>query len=231
MRPGVVAIVVALVPLAAIHLSYLLAAYFGHVPWCVPYLDSCTSISATGRRAPESLVFRAAILPSAALMLVYWSLAREWLKSLGSRSDFLGGLMLALGLVAALGLIAFAAVLGEIGDAYRLQRRIGVTVFYGLTVVAQLLLTVQAEAVFRARPNSVSVWTSRALLTICAVTVLLALAGLLLPAFFEGYYRFDHALQWWVTLLVLLQPLAIFFAWKQTGFRVRPTVFGRPPPH
>ena len=49
MRLSFVPVVVALLPLAAIHLCYLLAAYLGHVPWCLPYVDSCTSISAAGR--------------------------------------------------------------------------------------------------------------------------------------------------------------------------------------
>lgn len=230
MRPGLVPLVVALLPLAAIHLCYLLAAHFGHVPWCVPYVDSCASISAASRQVPESHVFRAAIMPSAALMFVYWILAREWLRTLGSRTAFLSGMMLALGFMAALGLIVFAAVLGEIGHTYHLQRRVGVTLFYGLTVLAQLLLTIQAEAIFRVRPNSVSVWTSRGLRAISAVTVLLALTHLLLWAFFEDHHRVDDALQWWVTLLVLLHPLVTFFAWNETGFRAPFTVFGRPPP-
>ncbi len=35
MRLSFVPLVVALLPLAAIHLCYLLAAHLGHVPWCL----------------------------------------------------------------------------------------------------------------------------------------------------------------------------------------------------
>ena len=87
MRLGWVPHAVSPVPLVAIHSCYLLAAQNGHVPWCLPYIDSCTSISATGRHRPESLVFRAAIMPSAALMLVYWTLVERWLRTLELRGQ------------------------------------------------------------------------------------------------------------------------------------------------
>ena len=45
----VVALVTAVAPIVFIHLTYLISAAQGYVPWCIPYIDSCTSISATGR--------------------------------------------------------------------------------------------------------------------------------------------------------------------------------------
>ncbi len=227
MRLSFVPLVVALLPLAAIHLCYLLAAYLGHVPWCLPYVDSCTSISATGRQGPESHVFRATIMPSAVLMLVYWVLVHEWFKTLGNRMAAVRRIMLGLGLVASLGMIVYAAVLGEFGDGYRLQRRIGVTLFYAFTVLAQLLMAIQVEAVARVRPTLIPLRISRALLVVSAATILVILAGLLFWAFFEHYSRIEDAFAWWVTLLVLLQPLVAYFAWKESGFEARFTVPGR----
>ena len=65
----------ALLPALAINFCYLLAASQGHVPWCIPYLEGCTSISATGRQAPESYLFRALIIPTAVLLVFYWRLS------------------------------------------------------------------------------------------------------------------------------------------------------------
>ena len=48
------ALITGLLPLVCVHTTYLIAASHGHVPWCVPYWDSCTSISATGRQLPET---------------------------------------------------------------------------------------------------------------------------------------------------------------------------------
>ena len=227
MRLSFVPLAVALLPLAAIHVCYLLAAHLGHVPWCLPYVDSCTSISATGRESPESHVFRATIMPSAALMLVYWVLVHEWFKTLGNRMAVVRRTMLGLGLVASLGLIAYAAVLGEIGDGYSLQRRIGITLFYAFTVLAQLLMAIQVEAVARVRPCLKLIRTSRVLLAVSAVTILVALANLLFWAYPEQYDRIKDAFAWWVTLLVLLHPVVTFVAWKESGFQARFVVSGR----
>lgn len=227
MRLNFVPLIVALIPLGAIHLCYLLAAQAGHVPWCVPYLDSCTSISASGRQGPESHVFRAAMLPSAAVMMVYWLLVHEWVRALGGRWAIVRRTMLGFGLIAALGLIAYVAVLGEIGEGYRLQRRIGVMLFYGLTILAQILMTIQTGEAARTRPSLVLVRAFRGFLALSAVTVLAGLASLLLWAFFEGYDRIEDAFEWWVTLFILLHPLVTFVAWKGSGFEARITVSDR----
>lgn len=222
-----VPLLVALLPLSAIHLCYLLAAQAGHVPWCVPYLESCTSISATGRQAPESHVFRAIIIPSAAALMVYWSLVHEWVKALNNRGAGLRRTMLVFGVIAALGLIAYVAVLGEMGQEYRLQRRIGVMFFYGFTIIAQLLMTVEVGAVATERPSPSLARAFHALALLSTMTILVGLAGLLLWVFFAGYGRVEDAIEWWVTLFVLLHPLATFFAWRASGYQARFTVSDR----
>lgn len=50
-------------------LSYLLSAAYGHVDWCVPFWESCSSISKAGRKPPAFFVFKAFFLPVAGLML------------------------------------------------------------------------------------------------------------------------------------------------------------------
>ena len=53
----------AVVPLVTVNVCYLIAVGMEHVPACIPYLSGCTSVSSTGRIAPESLIFRAGMLP------------------------------------------------------------------------------------------------------------------------------------------------------------------------
>ncbi|MGH8221600.1 MAG: hypothetical protein ACREQZ_01375, partial [Woeseiaceae bacterium] len=53
-----------LLPILAIHACYLLAVHYAALPACIPYFDGCTSISATGRYAPASYLFRAVMLPT-----------------------------------------------------------------------------------------------------------------------------------------------------------------------
>ncbi|HET9664237.1 MAG TPA: hypothetical protein VFP00_08410, partial [Burkholderiales bacterium] len=61
-------LVIAVLPLAAIAASYAVAVRAGAVPACNPFLDGCTSISATGRYAPASYIFKPAHLLVAVLL-------------------------------------------------------------------------------------------------------------------------------------------------------------------
>ncbi|MEE4110897.1 MAG: hypothetical protein V2I24_16210, partial [Halieaceae bacterium] len=79
--PLIVAAGCALLPFVAVHIAYLLAADAGQVPWCNPYVDSCTSISATGRQPPASFVFKGVMLPCAMLIAVFWWLQWRWLQA------------------------------------------------------------------------------------------------------------------------------------------------------
>ena len=86
MNVRLIPIMAALLPFLAVHGSYLVAASYGQVDWCVPYIDSCTSISATGRKPPASYLFRALMLPSAMIMMCYWWFNYSWLSSLHKRA-------------------------------------------------------------------------------------------------------------------------------------------------
>ena len=221
MRLNFVPLVVALLPFTAIHVCYLIAAYMGHVPWCNPYLESCTSISATGRQSPEAHLFRATIIPSAILMMVYWVLVQAWLKTLTDRMVIARRVMLGFGLVASLGLIIYATVLGEIGSGYTLQRRIGVRLFYGLTVLAQLLMAIQIRAIAHADPGQKLLVPARMLLSISGLTFLIGLVSLVLWATYAKFDDIEQAFAWWLSLLVFLHPMIIFFVWRESGFEAR----------
>ena len=86
MNVRVVALLAALVPFVAVQLTYLVAASHGLVDWCNPYLDSCTSSSATGRTPPASYLFRATMLPAAIILMAYWWLNHRWMSSLHAAS-------------------------------------------------------------------------------------------------------------------------------------------------
>ena len=211
----------ALLPALAINFCYLLAASQGHVPWCIPYLEGCTSISATGRQAPESYLFRALIIPTAVLLVFYWRLSHEWLKALGSETRRVNRAMLVLGTVAALALIVYATVLGSVGEGYKLQRRIGVAVFYLCTMAAQLLITWQVLRAARRPGSDISRRTAAALTALLAVILAAGLIGLVLSGTWEGYGDYDDSVQWSLTLLLLAHVATTYLAWKESGFRAR----------
>ena len=215
-----VALLAALLPFFAVHFTYLLAASNGTVDWCNPYVDSCTSISATGRKPPASYLFRATMLPVAVLMMAYWWLNHTWLgalhRSAGNHQQRANHLMLGLGLLACIGLIMYVTVLGEKGDAWATQRRVGTILFFSFTFIAQLLLLSQLRALRVPGVNPVLL----SLMGLVCVTLLAAgVLTVVLDAWDErGYETVEDAFEWVLTLLLQSNFLLGYFVWRQAGW-------------
>ncbi len=229
MRLNFIPLATALLPIVAVHVSYVLTANQGHVTWCVPYFPDCVSISATGRHSPASFVFRAAIIPTAVFMMIYWKLSFEWLRTLAGQTGILNRAMLWLGLTAGLGLFIYASVLGESGEFYRLQRRVGMTLFYILAYLAQLLMTVQLAPAAKTGAAPVPAPVFGSLAAISGAVSVLGPMSLLSWAFLDDYRRYEDAFEWWITLLILAHTFVTYFAWRQSGFSAVFTVSGKRP--
>ena len=222
MNVRIVALLAALVPLVAVHATYLVAAASGQVDWCIPYVDSCTSISATGRKPPASYLFRATMLPAAAVIAAYWWLNYAWLASLQQRAGqgaaAANGWMLAFGLLACLGLVLYVTVLGEAGEAWARQRRAGAVLFFSFTYLAQLLLLSQAGRVVEWHPP-LRRWLLPAMWLLCALLLLLGILTVLLDAWDGTWYdTVEDAFEWWLALLLQLNFLFGYLLWRQAGF-------------
>ncbi len=236
MKLNTIPLVTALLPALAAHLCYLVAAYHGHVSWCFPYFPDCVSISATGRHGLESVIFRAALIPAAILMMIYWKLSRDWLRALGTRIVRRNRIMVWLGMTAALGLFVYASIIGEVGDLYYPHRRIAVILFYVFTYLAQVLMTVQMaplagiQGPWGARDGQMPASLSRGLvvvlMAICGVVAVLGAASLLSWAFNDQYRRYEDAFEWGLTLLLLGHTFVTYFAWRDSGFQARFTITG-----
>lgn len=222
MNVRIVALLAALLPFVSVQLTYLVAASHGLVDWCFPYIDSCTSISATGRKPPASFLFRATMLPAAVVMMAYWWLNYSWLGHLqhrrGNTGQWTNRWMLGLGLVACIGLILYVTVLGERGEVWRTQRRVGTILFFSFTFLSQLLMLAQLAAL---RVAGVS---ERLLTAMRAVLVTLLLLGLLtvaLDAWNEQWYEtVEDAFEWVLSLLLQGNFLLGYFIWRQAGWRL-----------
>ena len=228
MRLKFIPLATALLPAVGVHISHLMAAYQGHVSWCFPYFPDCVSISAIGRHSPEGFVFRATIMPTAVFMMIYWKLSAEWLKTLGAQGARLNRSMVWFGVTAAFGLFIYASVLSEVGQLYSLQRRVGMTLFYILTYLAQLLMTVQIASVARMGGVGMPALIFRSHIAITSAIAVLGAASLLSWAFYDDYRRYEDAFEWVLTLLILAHPFVTYFAWRNTGFQARFTVSGKP---
>lgn len=210
-------ILASLLPLLTIHLSYIWAASNGHVDWCFPYIQSCTSISATGREPPEYYLFKAMMIPSAVFIAAYWWFSYQWLDALGCQAKRRRKIVLVLGLIACVGLILYSVMLGSIGDIYRLQRRIGVTTFFGLTYLAQLLITYLLSKTDIVHSQ---LKTGFICLQITSWSLLImGLSSVALSAYDENYYdSVEDAFEWSFTLLLCVYVFITALMWKKTNF-------------
>lgn len=209
------ALAASLIPLVTIHMTYLVSAIEGHVPWCMPYWDSCTSISRTGRYGVSYFIFKGAMLPAALLGIMFWWLNARWLRRLGASGRGITWLPW-LGLVACLFLAAYTMALGHAGDTFRFIRRTGVILYFSLTFIAQLLLT--------AALLTLPAWRdwARRLMRVCQTALAIGILSVILTTFAYGLYsQIDDAFEWVLALLVNGHALAVAWLWWKSDFRAQ----------
>jgi len=213
--------------LLGIHLSYLLSAAHGHVPWCVPYWDSCASISASGRHPPAFFVFKAILLPVGGLVLGYWPLLAYWLRELSLSAHRHAGdrqaashpierIIALAGCGAALALILYTTLLGAVGDFYQLQRRMGIIMFFGLTGLCHLLAVRQMLRLpVPRRPDGYRIQF--------ALSALLLGGGLfnvVLSLVLTDFGAIEDAIEWCFALVMISQFAVTGLLWRRSGFRL-----------
>ena len=215
MRAAPVALLTGLLPLLCIHITYLVAASHGHVDWCNPYWDSCTSISATGRELPEKLIFKFIMIPAGLLAILFWWLAQQWLWQTHQRRS---ALMQWVGSIAGLFLILYVVALGE-GRDYQVLRRIGIILFFALTFLAQLLflyqlsqsrtaLTVMEEKVLR--------WQK----AMAAILLAIGISTVILDLTYRDYDSIEDAFEWVMMLFIVTQFCSHYWLWREEDLRV-----------
>lgn len=191
-------------PIVAINITYLVSASEGYVPWCVPYWDSCTSISATGRSGTAFFIFKITMIPAAILLMWYWILAAKKLDSFGNT----GHTILVIGVIGAIFLIVYTIALGAVGDMFRLQRHIGIIIFFTFTYLAQLLFTYSVEKFALADPT----WPIQ--LAICSTVLVIGLLTLILDITLENYDDYEDAFEWIIALLLQCYFIVSHWSWK-----------------
>lgn len=217
------AMLAGLLPIAAAHGAYLLNIGAGSELArdfvCMPYLEGCVSISRAARSGPGLVPFRWSMLASVPLLLLTWAYARRWLRSLRAGSDRRGWAMAALGMVGAVFLVLYVTALGIEDDWYRWQRRYGVTLYFGGTALAQLMLVWILWPLRRALPGGLLLRPVVLLTLLISVQWTLGVFSAVKRLIFENPVlidRIENVIEWWYALAMSLAFLAI--AWL---FRVR----------
>jgi hypothetical protein len=212
------ALVVAVLPFITTHLSFVVSALQGHVPWCFPYWEGCASISRSGRHGTAYFLFKAGMIPTCVLIVLFWGLNGRWLRTLQAPVP---ASLFWLGLVSSLALLLYTLTLGHAGDMFRLLRRIGVVGWFGMTWIAQLKLGAQLRDV----PG----WenTGRRLVQLSLFTLLLGLISIWLGVLFPEYYdELEDAFEWTLALLLNGHALWIALLWRRSQFSLTASTSG-----
>ena len=209
-RLDAVAWLAALLPLVAGHGAYLISASHELVPWCLPHLEGCTSVSRAARTGEANLLFKALMLPYSALVPLFWWLTARWLRELlpAARTPVV---LFGLGLVAGLATALYTAALGVDGEFYQWMRRYGINLSFAFTVLSELLVT---NAI--ARDARVPAALRRAMVALCAVMVLLGLASIPLQYFVGTRHPALNAIEWTYAVLMLVFYPLIGAAWRRS---------------
>ena len=217
-------LVTGLLPVFAIHTSYALAIAAGRVPSCLPYIDGCTSISATGRYEPASYLFRAAMLPEAVFLFLYWLLAAAWLRALeraGGRPERASLHIPLMGGAASIALVLYVSFLGTQEPFYEFMRRFGIYGFFLFTILAQIGTAWRALPLVRPGGDVVLVRLVRAQLWLGLVPFLMGALNLLLKATLDDPDNEENVIEWIVVMLMQAYFVLGYFAWRRSGFHAR----------
>jgi hypothetical protein len=218
MDVSIIPLLAALLPIIGVNLTYLIASSYEHVPSCFVYLEGCTTISATGRAAPESLWFRALLIPSAVVSMICWRMIGAWLQCLEQKLYRGTVIIQTLGVCAGIFLIVYTVALGFIGPEYTLQRRLGVISFFGLTYLAQLLL---ARRLWYIAINQAGVYPLRLAkykLFLCLFLLVVGIASIPISNYL-GSDALENIVEWNFAVIVYSYFFLVYWGWKATGFK------------
>lgn len=197
--------------LVTIHSAFALTIWEGYTPFCIPYWADCISISHSGRHGIAYFVFKGGMISACLLLWQFWSLCRIWLNQLGTTQPALT----TIAACASLALLVYTLALGHSGDTFRLLRRFGVVLFFGLSFVNFALL---ARALSKTRLHRQASALSRA----CSVILGIALFSLVLDASLgDRYDRLENAFEWWLTLLLIALLAWVGWLWRRTDFALQ----------
>jgi len=206
-------------PLVAMFGAFWLGVANDVVPSCIPFVDGCVSISGTGRRPPGSFLFRAIMLPQAALLVFVWYFTVLWLRSLIPdlrRSTI--AMILVSGLVGAIALVVYVTFLGTKEPIYEFMRRIGIYFgFLGLAL-AQLFTAIALVRNTRILDDSRLVTLARILLTICLTCFALGALNMILKSILDDTDALENRFEWIVAILMQCYFVVLYFAWRCSGF-------------
>lgn len=209
-------------PIAATLLAWGVATVQETIPACLPFIDGCVSVSRAARHGLANQLFRALVLPAAALQGIGWLLAARWLATLLPPYRLLAWLA-PLGLAASVALALYSAFLGAEGPGTRWLRQYGTVVYFGGTCICLLIAGGGVQRAVAAGRLALPRWVERSLVALALALVSLGLGNALIAALYgeplKG--RIENVTEWWAALIFMLGWFALALAWQRVRLAVQ----------
>lgn len=212
-------LVAGIVPVTGVFLAYWIGVDSGILPACSPFLDGCVSISATGRYLPASLVFHAVMLPQSVLLVFFWSIAAQWLRTIAPETGA-AGIVVAAGILGALSLILYVTFLGTTAPFYEFMRRFGIYFYFLGTATAQVTLAIAILGHARKSGLQRLQRISVGMLWFCGLPFALGILNMVLKATLDDADQAENRIEWISALLMQAYFVLVYFAWRETGLTV-----------
>ena len=215
MQPRTLAILVVILPLLASNGAYLLSAYEGFVPWCMPYIDGCTTISQAGRSGNTIFFYRAVVFPYSVLLILFWLYSTSWLDLLHGHTTKIARIIFWLGLAGSIALLIYIDFLGTTGEINSFMRRIGAMFYFTLTPLAQSLMLNQHYNILRKKPEvSIKPKVLQYQLIILLLMLIIGAISIYLVVTNNITYEIENIVEWNFSLLLNLYFLGMIYIWK-----------------
>ena len=186
-----------LVPLAAVSGAFWIGVANEVLPSsCIPFLDGCVSISATGRKPPGSFLFRAVMLPQSVLLVVVWHFSVLWLRSLDPalRKSTIVAIMVS-GITGAIAMIIYVTFLGTKEPIYEFMRRIGIYFGFLGAGVAQIIIAVALNRIAKSLPYARLMQVARVMSAMWLTVISLGILNVVLRAILEDTDQWENRIE------------------------------------
>ncbi len=222
MQPRTLAILITLLPLFAVNTTYLMSAFAGHVQWCVPYFQGCTTISQAGRSGDSIYLFRAIMMSHAVLLILFWLYVKYWLDALHKDKTSAARLIAWTGITGAIFLILYIDFLGTTGEMNRLLRRYGIIIYFSFTPLAQLLLLNQLYRLSASQPQlMINTKVLNYLRLVLLLILSLGIVSLILKYSGHKTYESENIIEWNYSILLTLFFVGMIVLWDKVKLQLQ----------
>ncbi|MBE9560169.1 MAG: hypothetical protein IMF15_05235 [Proteobacteria bacterium] len=222
MQPRTLALIITILPLLASNAVYLLSAYEGFIPWCIPYIDGCTTISQAARSGNSIFIYRAAMIAYGVLLIWFWIYAQQWLNHLNSHTTKISRTIKWLGIMGAISLIIYIDFLGTTGEVNRFMRRYGIMIFFTFTPLAQLLMLKQHFEILQSAPGgAIKLRTLQYQLIVLLLMLAIGFISIILDITQSKTHISENIVEWNFSLLLNLYFAAMIFIWKDYRYYLK----------